>query len=64
MRKEKHSKEFEIFDNLLGVMMYHNIVERLQISIEDNNQEEIKKNEILRDIFIDTFAYNVTSSEA
>lgn len=63
MRKEKHSKEFEIFDNLLGVMMYHNIVERLQISIEDNNQEEIKKNEILRDIFIDTFAYNITSSE-
>ena len=63
MRKEKHSKEFEIFDNLLGVMMYHNIVERLHISIEDNNQEEIKKNEILRDIFIDTFAHNVTSTE-
>jgi len=64
MRKQKYSKDFESFDNLLGVMMYHEIVERLHASIQENNQEEIKKNEKLRDKFINAFADIINSSEA
>lgn len=63
MRKEKYSKEFQIFDNILGVMMYHNIIERLNCYIEAENQEEIKRHEKLRDQFINAFAEIVNSSE-